>query len=99
MATGPDGSLAGTTADWLTADVLLEEEAVQGAVGSLNLIQTEIAEETTEPWPATAGPSYQGFPEPDGEVVDEDLHLWFGPRDAAVVRLRPVSLHGVLLKE
>lgn len=99
MAIGPDGPLAGTTADWLTADVLLADEAVEGAVGSLNLIQTEFADETTEPWPSTAGLGYQGFPEPDGEVVGEDLHVWFGARDAPVLRLRPISLHGVLLQE
>jgi hypothetical protein len=69
--------LGGTGGDWLTADVLLDDEAVNGAVGCLNRVQQEVAEETTEPWPATSGPGYGGFSEPDGEVIDEDLRLWF----------------------
>jgi hypothetical protein len=98
-AVSPDGGRAGTTADWLTADVLLDDEAVDGAVGSLNLVQQEVAEETTEPWPATSGEGYRGLPEPDGEVSDDALHLWFGPQDAPVLRLSPISLRGVLLRD
>jgi hypothetical protein len=59
---GPDGGIAGSSAYWLTADALLEEEAVAGSVQSLHQIQQEIAEETTEPWPARSGENYRGFP-------------------------------------
>lgn len=96
---GPRGPLAAGGAYWLITDVLLEDEAVDGAVGSLHLVQQEIAEETTEPWPAASGLGYAGFPEPGGELVEDDLHLWFGLKDSPVLRLRPISLQGVLLRD
>ncbi len=96
---GPDGPLGATTGVWLAADMLLEEEVVDGAIASLNLVQQEVAEETTEPWPAASGRGYLGFPEPGGELVEDDLHLWFGPEEAPALRLRPISLRGVLLPD
>jgi hypothetical protein len=58
---------AGSSAHWLTTDVLLDEEAVSNAIHNLESIQTEIAEVTMEPWPARTGPDYAGFP----ELIDE----------------------------
>jgi hypothetical protein len=98
-AVGPAGPLAGQPADWLTADVLLGDEALKDAIASLGLIQQEVAEETVEPWPASTGPGYRGFPEPDGEIVGDDLRLWFGPRDQPALRLSPISLSAVLLQD
>ncbi|MFZ0042845.1 MAG: hypothetical protein WAK93_16155 [Solirubrobacteraceae bacterium] len=98
-AVGPEGPLASQPADWLTADLLLEDEALDGAISCLNLIQQEVAEETTEPWPATTGPDYRGFPKPDGAIIGDDLHVWFGPRNRPTLRLSPTSLSAVLLRE
>ncbi len=95
----PDGGMAGSSSYWLTSDVLTEEEALIGAVQSLHQIQQEIAEETTEPWPARAGADYPGFPEPHGELIGDDLLLWFGNRDAPVLALHLMSLGGVLIRE
>ncbi len=95
----PDGGGAGSSAYWLTADVLLPDEALQGAVQSLHQIQQEIAEETTEPWPARAGPGSRSFPEPDGEIVLDDLHLWFGDKAAPVLELDLIDLSEVLLRD
>jgi hypothetical protein len=83
----------------MSAEVLLEDEALDGAIASLGLIQQEVAEETGEPWPATTGPDYRGFPEPDGEIVRDDLRLWFGRRHEPALRLSPISLSAVLLRE
>ena len=59
----------------------------------------EIAEETTEPWPAASGPAYGGFPEPDGAIVGDELYLWFGDRTAPVLALEPIDLSEVLLRD
>ena len=95
----PDGGKAGSGSYWLTSDVLLEEEALRDAVGSLSQIQQEIAEETAEPWPAVSGPAYRGFPEPDGAIVGDELRLWFGDRTAPVLALEPIDLSEVLLRD
>jgi hypothetical protein len=97
--TATQGRIAGSSAPWLISDVLLEEEAVDGGTGSLNLVQQEIAEHTTEPWPATSGPGYRGFPEPGGALVGNELHLWFGDRADPELRLEPIDLAGVILRE
>jgi hypothetical protein len=95
---GPNGT-AGSSAHWLTTDVLLEDEAIGNAVHNLDSIQTEIAEVTREPWPARSGPGYGGFPEPGAELVGDRLRLWYGPREAPVLDIGSVDLHGVLLRE
>jgi hypothetical protein len=95
----PDGGKAGLSSYWLTSDVLLAEEALEGGVQSLHQIQREIAEDTTEPWPAVSGPGYRGFPEPDGAIVGDELRLWFGDRADPVLVLEPIDLSQVLLRD
>jgi hypothetical protein len=95
----PDGGKAGSSTYWLTSDALLDEEAINGGVASLHHIQREIAEDTREPWPAASGPGYIGFPEPDGAVVDAELHLWFGDRATPVLAFDPIDLSDVLLRD
>ena len=85
--TSPDGGRAGSSSYWLIENVLSEDDALIGAVQSLNQIQQEIAEETLEPWPANSGPDYRGFPEPAGQIVGDRLHLWFGDREEPVLEL------------
>lgn len=97
--TSPDGGRAGSSSDWLIQDVLLEDDALVGAVQGLNQIQQEIAEETTDPWPAASGPEYGGFPEPGGQIVRDRLHLWFGSRDEPVIELEPIDLANVILSD
>jgi len=95
----PDGGRAGSSSDWLTREALLEDEVVSSAVQSLSQIQQEIAEETTEPWPARSGPDYRGFPGPDGELVGDQLRLWFGDVDAPALALGPIDMSGVIVRE
>lgn len=95
----PDGGMAGSSSYWLTRDVLLDEEALYSAVASLDQIQQEIAEETTEPWPAASGPGYSGFPEPDGAIVGTELRLWFGDRRAPILAFDPIDLSDVLFRD
>lgn len=90
---------AGSGSAWLTSDVLLEEEVVAGAVQSLHQIQQEIAEATTEPWPAMSGPAYRAFPEPDGALVGDELLLWFGDRSDPALALDPIDLADVILRD
>jgi hypothetical protein len=52
----PGGLAAAIPADWLNVDVLPGDQVVRGAVQTLNQIQQEITEATTEPWLARAGP-------------------------------------------
>ena len=96
---GPDGGRAGSSSYWLTREGLLAGEVLACAVQSLTQIQQEIAEETAEPWPAWSGPEYGGFPEPDGELVDDQLRLWFGAVDAPALALRPIDMSGVIVRE
>jgi hypothetical protein len=95
---GPDGG-AGMPAYWLRADVLLEEEVVGGASGTLSVVQQEVAEQTTEPWPARSGTQYQGFPEPDAELVGNQLWAWYGRRSNPVLKFGPFDLSNVLLRD
>jgi hypothetical protein len=83
----------------LTTDVLLEDEAVDGAVQTLNQIQTHVAHATREPWPAVAGPGYAGFPEPNAEVVGDEIRMWFGNRERPVLELGPFDVSDVILRE
>ena len=69
------------------------------AVQSLHQIQQEIAEDTTAPSPAQSGRDDRGFPEPDGELVGDQLRLWFGASDAPVLALRPIDMSGVIVGE
>jgi hypothetical protein len=96
---GPDGGYAEIGAQWLSDGALLKEEAVGGAIGVLNLVQQEIAEQTTEPWPARSGPGYPGFPEPDAEIEGDQLTMWFGDRTAPALSIEPVDLSEVLLTD
>jgi hypothetical protein len=95
----PDGGRAGSSSYWLTSEALPEDEVLTCAVQSLHQIQQEIAEETTEPWPAPSGSDYKGFPEPDGELVGDQLRLWFGAADAPALALRPIDVSGVIVPE
>jgi hypothetical protein len=97
--TSPDGGIAGSSSYWLIQDVLLEDDALIGAVQSLHQIQQEIAEETTDPWPATSDPEYRGFPEPAGQIVGDRLHLWFGDKAEPVLELQPIDLADVILRD
>ena len=95
----PDGGRAGSSSYWLTSEALREDEVLGCAVQSLSQIQQEIAEETTEPWPARSGPDYCAFPEPGGEVVGNELRLWFGAVDAPALAFRPIDMSGVIVRE
>jgi hypothetical protein len=96
---GHQGKIAGSSAHWLIADALLEDEAVLGATQSLHQIQQEITEATTEPWPARSAEGYRGFPEPDGELAGNELHLWFGEKTAPVLVLKPIDLGDVIVRD
>lgn len=95
----PDGGRAGSSSYWLTSDTLSEEEALVGGTQSLHQIQQEIAEETAEPWPVHSGPGYRCFPEPDGEIVDDSLRLWFGNWTEPGLALEPIDLAGVVIRD
>jgi hypothetical protein len=95
----PDGGQAGSSSYWLTSEALLEDEVLTCPVQNLSQIQQEIAEETTEPWPAPSGPDYKGSPEPDGELVGDQLRLWFGAVDAPALALGPIDMTGVIVRK
>jgi hypothetical protein len=95
---GPDGGRSGSSARWLTTVALLQEEAVAESAQSLSQIQQEIAEGTTEPWPAAPGENYKCFPEPRAELVGNELHLWFGEKGAQVLALKPIDLGEMILR-
>jgi len=95
----PDGGRAGSSSYWLTREALLEDEVLTCAVQSLHQIQQEIAEETTEPWPARSGADHRDFPEPHAELVADQLRLWFGAVDAPAVTLGPIDMRGVIVRD
>lgn len=92
----PYGGKTGSSSHWLTSDSLLDQDAVARGVGSLHAIQEVIAEDTTEPWPASSGPRYGGFPEPHGAMTGTQLCLWFGDRATPVLAFDPIDLAEVL---
>jgi hypothetical protein len=93
---GPDGPYATIEQEWLSDDALLANEAPWGAAGVLDLAQQEIAEETTEPWPARSGRDYRGFAEPDAVLEGDFLRMWFGDKSKPVLTLEPIDLTGVI---
>jgi excisionase family DNA binding protein len=81
------------------ADDAAADRVLGAAVNALDHLQTEIAEETAEPWPDHAGRGYRGgLPEPGGEIVGDELRLWFASADGRAVTLKPISLANVLSK-
>ena len=87
-------------ASWLTDDLIFEDELLGRARDTLDRLQTEIAEYTTEPWPARAGRGYHGgLPVPDAEVVEGRLQLWFGPRDHPVLKFTPLDFGNAILRD
>jgi hypothetical protein len=96
---GPVGTGGTIEQPWLSDELLLAEEAPWGAVGVLDLVQHEIAEETMEPWPARSGRQYRGFPNPHARLDGDDLRMWFGEDAHPVLMLDPVDLADVLLRD
>lgn len=82
---------SGASVHWLSTDVLLEDEAINGAVQMLDQIQSHVAHATREPWPAVTGPGYAGFPEPNAEMVGDEIRMWFGDRERPVLELGPIA--------
>ena len=58
------------------------------AYAIMNAIQDEVMESTKEQWPL--GP--RGAAEPAARVIGGELHLWFGDKDAPILRLDPLDL-------
>jgi hypothetical protein len=80
-----------------------EAERAVGGVGDfeiediyveiLSQAQDEIAEETTDAWPG--GPRSRHLWMPDAEVIDDQVHAWFGPKDDPVLTLEPIDLAAI----
>jgi hypothetical protein len=65
------------------------ELLAEAARRALDTLQDEIAETTTDAWPAV----YRGgLAPPDAEVREGALHVWFGARDDAVLFLDPIPI-------
>jgi hypothetical protein len=61
------------------------EEAVKIAVANnLRELQDVVTEHLTVPWPQRAGMKASEFVDPEVEIVDGVLHVWFGERLAPV---------------
>jgi hypothetical protein len=59
-----------------------------------------IAELSTEPRPATWRVGYHGgLPAPQAELVDDQLYVWFGDRTSPLLKLGPIDLPDVILKD
>ena len=82
----------------LTDELVFEDELLDQARDTLDRLQTEIAHNTTEPWPARAGRGYRGgLPVPHAELVEDRLHLWFGPRDHPILKFTPLDFGNAIL--
>lgn len=87
-------AVGGATAASILEDGDDAEQVRTAAWAVLSTIQDDVMEHLTEPWPVGAGG--QGAL-PEARIDASHLHLWFGEREeAAVVRLRPISLAEVL---
>jgi hypothetical protein len=97
--TGPPVGV-GVPAAWLLDTALFEEDATSGATAILDQVQTAIAEETTEPWPAKWQRGYRGgLPRAEAEVVGDRLYAWFGRTNSPMFELGPVDLAAVILRD
>jgi hypothetical protein len=65
-------------------------------LNTLDRLQTDVAEETAEPWPGRVRKPYSGLAMPGGEVVGDEVRFWFGPAAAPIVTYDPVRLAGIL---
>lgn len=73
-----------------------EDRLLGAALATLDSIQTDVAEDTTEPWPGRSGKDYVGLPAPGVEIVGRELRTWYGPREAPIVAFRPIRLDDVI---
>ena len=77
---------------WSAADRLDDADVTDWTVDVLNGFQTDIAEVTTEPWPATAPAP---MPEPFAEIHGDDLVCGYGEPSAPFLQLATIRLEDV----
>jgi len=58
----------------------------------LSQIQDVVCEATTEPWPLVLTNGRKDMALGDAAVVGDELQMWYGDRDAPVLRIPTVSL-------
>jgi hypothetical protein len=73
---------------WLS---LVDMDIVEAVEVVLELVQDELAEETTVPWPHDPKRGYK-FHEPHADIEDGAVHAWYGPRRTPVLELEPIPL-------
>lgn len=73
-----------------------EDRLVGAAVYTLDSIQTDLAEDTTEPWPDHSDKDYVGLPAPGAEIAGSELRTWYGPRETPIVAFPPIRLDDVI---
>ncbi len=92
VLTDPDGRQYGLTTD-LQGGLGPSPQRLLGlAEDMLATFQSEIAEATTEPWPARSGEQYRGFPEPAVEILGDALHMRYGDGPSLALTLEPIQL-------
>jgi hypothetical protein len=93
--TAPDGRSYGFSTD-LRSGWGTNERRLLGLVGDmLNICQSEIAEATTEPWPARSDEHYGDFPEPWVGIVGDALHMRYGDGPSLALELEPINLREI----
>ena len=70
-----------------------ERQQVQSvALELMSQVQDVVAEATTEPWPLVVVNNRRDMAMADATIEGDDLHLWYGERDAPALKLPVVHL-------
>ena len=85
-------------ADWLADSEDRAPEALIAAMAArmMENASDQVCEDTTEPWPARAGPFDGGFAPVGTDVVDGVVRMWWGSREAPILELEPLVIEAVL---
>lgn len=68
----------GTIVTWRGDGEIDRESMLHAARSVLSTVQDVVVEETGKPWPQAEGEGPNAMPLPHGEIVDDELRLWYG---------------------
>ncbi len=73
-----------------------KDRVLWALLSALAILQTQIADETTKPWPDDMSKSHPGLANAGGEIVRDVVRMRFGPADAPIVEFEPMHLADIL---
>jgi hypothetical protein len=68
------------------------EQILAVALQLMSDVQDLVSETTTDPWPPIVLNGRRDMAKPDAAIAEDNLHMWYGDRNAPTLRLPPVPL-------